>query len=325
MIRLALGAAVALLGTAPAALAFDCAKAATRIEKTICADPALKAADAAMAEAYAALRAGQDEGQRQAMKADQLDWLRRRELLCAGGDDKTPLPADAACLLRETQARSRLLSGTPDYAERGAPRFVPFFHRKVDDRHRIKISMVWPEASGPGMNPLNGLISQATLGGEVDIDLAEGPYSNIMGYSIPYASGRLVSIVLDGYEYTGGAHGMGYAIGVNYLPEAGRALTIDDFLDDRGKAALLPLCRASIAAEKRAREVPEELIDSSLGDAALADSISSISAWSFGHDGARIHYGAYALGAYAEGAYDCAVSWPDLKTVAKWGAPLPFE
>jgi len=317
MMRAAIAAAV-MLGAAPA-VAFDCGKAATAIEKAICADPALKAADSAMADAYAALRASMGDDQRRALKGDQLDWLRRREDLC------TAPPVDGACLLRETQRRTRLLTGTPDYAERGAPKFTPFFHRKVDEARQIEISMVWPEAAGPGMNPLNGLIGQATSGGEVDRDLVEGPYGNTMGYRIGYASGRLISIVFDGYEYTGGAHGMGYAVAVNYLPQAGRALTIDDFLDDRGKAALIPLCRAAIAAEKRTREVPEELIDSSLGDEALADSIGTIAAWSFGHDGALIHYDAYALGSYAEGAYDCRVSWADLKGVAKWGASLPFE
>ncbi|RJF87966.1 DUF1311 domain-containing protein [Oleomonas cavernae] len=324
MIRLSLLATVILLGTVPAANAFDCAKATTAIERTICANPAVKAADDAMGEAYAALRSRQDEAQRAALKGDQVDWLKRRENLCLNYGDKAPPPADPACLRRETERRTRLLSGTPEYAGPGAPSFAPVFYRKVDEGRQIEISLVWPQVDGPGMGPLNGLVARATSGGEVNRDAVEGPYGNTMGYRIGYASDRLISIAFDGYEFTGGAHGMGYASAVNYLPQAGRALQLDDVLDARGKAALIPLCRASIAAEKRARAVPEELIDSSMSDEALADSINSISAWSFGQDGAQIHYDAYALGSYAEGAYDCAVSWADLKGIVKWGAPLPF-
>lgn len=324
MIRLSLAATVILLGTVPTANAFDCAEATTAIERTLCAYPAAKAADDAMGEAYAVLRSRLGEAQRAALKGSQIDWLRRRETLCLNDGDKTSPPADPACLRRETEQRTRLLTGTPDHAGPGAPGFTPVFYRRVDEGRQIDISLVWPQVDGPGMGPLNGQIARATAGGEVNRDAVEGPYGNIMGYRIGYASDRLISIAFDGYEYTGGAHGMGYATAVNYLPHASRALQLDDVLDARGKAALIPLCRASIAAEKRTREVPEELIDSSLGDEALADSIGVISAWSFDRDGAQIHYDAYALGSYAEGAYDCRVSWADLKGIAKWGAPLPF-
>ena len=325
MIRSGFGAIAVLLVTAPSAVAFDCARASTAIETAICADPALKAADDLMGEAYTALRTNQDEAQRKALKGDQLDWLRRRENLCTNGDDKAPPPVDGACLLRETEQRRRLLTGTPDYARWGAPSFAPVFYRRVDEGRQIEISLVWPRVSGSRVAALNSMIAQATSGGEVNRDLVEGPYGNTMGYAIRYASSQFVSIAFDGYEYTGGAHGLGYAMGINYLPQAGRALRLDDFLDAAGKAALIPRCRLSLAAEKRAREVPEEMIDASLGDEALADSINSIAAWSFGRDGATIHYDAYALGSYAEGAYDCQVSWADLKAVAKKNAPLPFE
>lgn len=321
MIRAGLAAA-ALVAMSSAASAFDCSKASTAIEKAICADTSLKAVDDAMADAYSALRSRLDEAQRQALKGDQIDWLRRRENLCSTGDDAAPV--DGTCLRHETQGRTRLLTGTPDHACPGAPGFTPVFQRRVDEAQRIEISLVWPQVDGPGMAPLNALIARATSGGEVNRDLVEGPYGNTMDYAIRYASGEFISIAFEGYEYTGGAHGMGYAIGVNYLPRAGRALKLDDFLDAGGKAALIPLCRASIAAEKRARGVPEELIDPSLGDEALSDGIGAITAWTFGEDGARIRYDAYALGSYAEGAYDCTVSWADLKGVAKWGAPLPF-
>ena len=69
---------LACVSTARAA-SFDCAKASSAVEKTICADPALSKADDRMAEVFAAasgatLRPG-------ALRADQLRWLDERNKL----------------------------------------------------------------------------------------------------------------------------------------------------------------------------------------------------------------------------------------------------
>lgn len=50
-------AAITLLTLATPALAFDCAKATTDVEKAICADPQLKTLDDQLADAYAAVKA----------------------------------------------------------------------------------------------------------------------------------------------------------------------------------------------------------------------------------------------------------------------------
>jgi uncharacterized protein len=69
------------LAIQPAA-AFDCAKAQSTVEKAICADGKLKAADDAMAAAYAGLRNSLNGPDRKALGAAQSKWVKDRETRC---------------------------------------------------------------------------------------------------------------------------------------------------------------------------------------------------------------------------------------------------
>lgn len=317
--------ALLVVAVNPAAWAFDCAKAKAPVERAICSDPALKAADDDMSAAYAALRAAADDAQREAWRGDQRDWIERRDGICAAYDQGQDASFDFACLKRLTEARTRELSATPETTGQGAPRFLPVLTRVADDAAQISVSILRPRAVDPALAELNAALDEAADASEADIGAGEGPYGRVVSYRILYASARFVSVFFDIYEYTGGAHGMGYGRAVNFLPAAGKSLDFDDFIDEAGRKALIPLCRASIAAEKRERGVPEELIAPSLTDDALDDGIAVLPAWSFDAKGARIRFDAYALGSYAEGAYDCTIGWSALKPHLRPGAPLPFD
>ncbi|NCA72457.1 MAG: DUF1311 domain-containing protein [Sphingobacteriia bacterium] len=72
---------VLLLGVAPLAQAasFDCRKAATLVETTICQDVELSALDDALAEQYQMLMAAQiGDSARQSLKTTQRAWLKQR-------------------------------------------------------------------------------------------------------------------------------------------------------------------------------------------------------------------------------------------------------
>ncbi|WP_186021609.1 lysozyme inhibitor LprI family protein [Burkholderia gladioli] len=113
----ALALLAAALLAAPVAQAIDCRKAASPIERTICADPRLQAADAAMGAAYAAtLKAAGDEGIRAMLVASQRRWLLRRDAqpghLDAVDDGQGP-PDEAArheIVLKAIRDRTRVLS-----------------------------------------------------------------------------------------------------------------------------------------------------------------------------------------------------------------------
>lgn len=83
---------------APIHASFDCAKAASRIEKLICSSPSTADADARLAAAYTAARVKSNNPD--ALKVDQRHWLADERNACT----------DAACLVRVTDARIQALS-----------------------------------------------------------------------------------------------------------------------------------------------------------------------------------------------------------------------
>jgi uncharacterized protein YecT (DUF1311 family) len=65
---------------------FDCAKASSSIERTICGDPRLGVADSTMAAVYAEVANGLGTDQKSALKAEQLNWLKNVRNACTSGD-----------------------------------------------------------------------------------------------------------------------------------------------------------------------------------------------------------------------------------------------
>lgn len=76
---------------------FDCAKASSKIEKLVCSTPETGDADRRLAAAYASAKSKSTDPN--ALKADQLAWMKQRNAC-----------ADAACLLKTTEARIQALS-----------------------------------------------------------------------------------------------------------------------------------------------------------------------------------------------------------------------
>ena len=73
----------ALLASAAAAQSFDCAKATTTVEQAVCKDPKLAALDVTLAQAYHRAQAA-DPGQRDALLANQRQWIAARDHRCLG-------------------------------------------------------------------------------------------------------------------------------------------------------------------------------------------------------------------------------------------------
>jgi hypothetical protein len=103
----------------------NCAKAKTDVEKTICADPKLKEADGAVADAFAdALAATSDQN---AVRASQRQWLAQRNACPDAGclnarhqerlKELTELTANAAARDQAERERLRTMLGWPDDCE----------------------------------------------------------------------------------------------------------------------------------------------------------------------------------------------------------------
>lgn len=107
-VRLPMNALAAILRPDPRAPApsFACARAASAVEKTLCANAALARQDRQVAEAYARKRDSDfNPKARTAALEEQRAWLATRDKSCGGGD--------AACLSKSYQRRLAALQANP--------------------------------------------------------------------------------------------------------------------------------------------------------------------------------------------------------------------
>ena len=99
------------------AASFDCAKAKSGVEKTICADPQLRDADREMAETYRSLSAGSltarlRQEAAQMLRQDQVEWLKNRES-CMSVKPETGEDA-STCLLARMKQRQMAMHSLAD-------------------------------------------------------------------------------------------------------------------------------------------------------------------------------------------------------------------
>lgn len=86
----------------PSASAIDCSRAKTEPELAICSNPALRAFDSYLAEAYSDVRGIVSVDVFDEVRRSQLEWLKKRDATCDG---------NVPCLMRETQLRTAILNG----------------------------------------------------------------------------------------------------------------------------------------------------------------------------------------------------------------------
>jgi uncharacterized protein YecT (DUF1311 family) len=322
----ALALALAILGVAPA-YAIDCKHAHSPGEKAICADPAARAADADLGKTFEALRETLDPKARSQLVAAELAWLRRRDLNECTDPDAAKL---ATCLATQSRARVAFLTGAPQ-AGPGAPgRLAPVFRMRKGAKGRTDIDIevlkfVDPSAAAQrAFNAAVDKLSDDIQEPEKD-DPAADRYAFNVSMRLAYASPRLISAHATEYSDFGGAHPNVNSADINVDVAQGRVATFDDLLDKAGAQKVFALCLKQVRGERRERGANEETSADDLK--ALADSVAKASAdlgvWSFGAEAATLTYDPYAVGAYAEGAFDCTIPYSTLRPLAKPSFPLP--
>lgn len=128
---------------------FDCARAATAIEQTICAEPALAADDAAMAELYAAAKVSAYGSGTSNIAVSQLAWLRERKGCERYAAQVWASRAD--CLRASYKARLGTLAVAALFA---APEPALETLRRVEPGAASRYEAIWLYASAPpGQEP----------------------------------------------------------------------------------------------------------------------------------------------------------------------------
>jgi uncharacterized protein YecT (DUF1311 family) len=311
-----------LLLPIPAA-AFDCAKAGTAVEKAICQDPAAKRLDDELGTVYGQLRGTLAEPEQKMLAMSQKRWIARREF-CSAQEDVT------SCARELTAERLALLEGQPLSGPGGGGRLVPQF--LVQDgsatQYDIDIAVMrFAEPKTPGELTLNRLAD------EVLATVKLGPHgapeqSAILAredrFSLTYASPAFLSVRHDFYANEGGAHGNYGTSNHNIDMASGRLLSIAEVLAEPSAAILTLWCKAQIEAEKQKRIPGIDLAEAAADrDRTIAAQVRDLASWSIGESEIVVSFDPYAVGAYAEGAYQCRFPTAGVRELTLEGAPFP--
>lgn len=321
-------AALFLLLTASApALALDCSKAKTAQDKTTCKNAAARDADAAMAKAYQALFERLAEPDRKMLLLSQRAWLRDRTNGCADATGEKL----AQCLAQKSLERQRFLEARPETGPGSGGTLTPIFIETAGRKGYYEIDVtalkyVPPTSAGEKLfnAEVDKLLKQVP-GGKNDEFGRDMIYSFMIHMRMVYASPQLISAHLETYQFAGGAHGNGGTSNINIDAAKSKILNFGDVFGALSKEKLDAECLQQILKQK-AERVPDEKIE---GDdlkqlrASIADGLGKLDSWSFSPAGASVDYDAYALGAYAEGAYACQFTSEFLRRLVKAGFALP--
>lgn len=315
-----LGLPVSFVAPASAA-SFDCAKAATPLEKQICATPDFSREDEVLSRAYATALGGLSEPARAQMQKDQRAWLDYVPLSCST-DAKPPVSFtddQAACLLSAFTSRvtdleqSRMLGGWRFYtSERWAVLDDPDpeWWGGVATKHYSspRIDDTVPEAAA-----FNAMMAEkdrelgkmfAEDGTLTDTDVTADTDVTVKVSTV--TSDRIGLSVNSYWMGHGAAHG-NYSVNyLHYLIKENRPLEASDLFSGDGWQQAL--------ADKALAEL-DATIDGGIWEDSRKDIpgfVTDVTRWDFSDQGLILQFQPYEVTAYAFGAPTVTIPWSEL-------------
>jgi uncharacterized protein YecT (DUF1311 family) len=315
--------ALAVGGLARPALAIQCDRASARPDRLICADPALRAADAAMAAAYTSLRAGLPKDERPGLLADQRQWLGERAACVVDGDGKDVADAVATtCMRASTEARRRFLDGSVPGEAAGTPRITPRFLYRPGARDRYAVEIAYPQIVGadtPALRAANALLRQAAVGNWSRPRHGAGDHLvHQARYQVTLVTPRFASIDLSTYDDNGAAYPRTGGMALNIDLATGKALPLAALLRPGATDAAASLCTARLTAH----------YSTAIGEPwqppapAVHDVANDVANWQFFPDHAVLAFREGSIGPHALGSYDCTIDARALATMTTPDGPV---
>ena len=322
-----LAAAVPL---ATPALAFDCGRAQTKVEKAICADPKLKAVDDQLNAAYDKLVLAGDSGTKAALQISQVRWIRSRENCAMLSDAEMP-----SCIRESTNSRHAVLTARPQSGPGDGSDLTPWFVQKDGKKGDWDIGLdlvrfAQPQTDGEQLFNRDvealaapSLLENSTLGTATE----KVPKDRIFALSVTltptFASKHMISALAQGFEDRGGAHPNTWSRAINIALDGGRRLAFGDLFPRESIGLFAKLCSDQLIAERRDGTGDPKINLEEGADEVIVAHIKNLDTWYFRDSKAVILFDPYQIGSYAEGAYGCELEMPVLKAHAVAGAVLP--
>jgi uncharacterized protein len=280
------------------AASFDCSKARTLPERTICSDPKLSAADDEMAALYKAALAGNARLllTAQELKADQVAWLTLFQMRCK----------NAACLSASYRDRIRTLKNIGDTAPAPVPARVTVVDESLGDAGAFP--QIHSSSFHPGVELFNSVVRRLVM----EMRRQFGASKVDFNFETSLLGGRVASSYARIAAATGGAHPMPVRLVVNVDLNLIKEIALADLFAPRSAYFAL-LSRLTLADLKRQSdaygwegEAKKDLFDD----------------FTFSESGLVIHFPPYVAGSYADGDLEVMLSLDQLRGVARSGGLL---
>jgi uncharacterized protein YecT (DUF1311 family) len=302
----------------------DCSHAKTAVDRALCTTPELRAADARMAHAYLALKAGLARAQQSVLLADQRRWIWERDGRCADKSARDLI----ACLRAQTDQRRQFFAGEGPNLAVDAPLLRPAFFGESRKGH-YEINIVYPHIAQP-RSPAERAFDIAVHEIVLDKDMLSAsremdqggpmPNSHDGTYELTYVDQRLASVVFTIETYgSGAAHPNIRRQSLIFDFTSGRALTLADVV--RSPAEAVPAIAGQCKGELEARPQNQPWVP--FPDYQIGATVEDFGNWAPDQAGVDILFDPGSIDGNAFGPQQCRLSWTDLSPWLKADGPLP--
>ena len=302
---------------------FDCAKASNAIERAICKDPELAKADRDMAATYATLIGKLGGAAKDDAVKDQARWIGERNRACAVDTDGVDV-----CLKRRFKAR---IANLKAYAEGSYPFISQQTLIKNGKLGKITWSydITYPQFDGTAadFSAVNARFATAAKKAAEDATpkADSGPdreqtWTYEQDYKIHRPSAHAVTIALDFYGFSGGAHGYGATHCTLVDLRSGKAVGPDGVFaaGDDWLKTLIPL----VAADLKKQFVDKPGFDDALEPNSLGKLLREPGHYCWRAGRLELIFNAYEVGPYVSGPFEVVVSYDKLKPLVRSDGPL---
>jgi uncharacterized protein len=315
----------ALPASAQSGPSFDCAKASTAIERTICAKPELAEADRMMDATYRALVAKLAGPAREHLVKDQAHWIASRNKACNGAIEEIAL-----CIAQRYKARTENLRAVGE----GAYPFVSEQSRFASGqvgRIRYGFDATWPQFDGKTADfatlnrRFSGMVDKAAqetipTAKAAAADRRDQVWSYQQSFVLHRPGSNAITVAESSYSFTGGAHG--YGATVPYLVDlrTGRLAAPRDVFGS-GDAWLHRLV-ALVHDDLKKQFVEKPGFEDAIEPPKLAKLLKEPDVYLYRRDKLELIFNAYVVGPYAAGPYTVDIPYTTLKPLFDPKGPL---
>lgn len=317
---LALASPAALAQTGPS---FDCAKAATEVERAICQDPELAKADRELTAAYTALFARLTGYARDVLAADQLRWLRERNRGCATDTDGI-----VPCLKQRYATRTANLRVFAD----GAYPFVSemwLVKSGTLDRITWSYEISYPRFDSPyaDFSAINARFAATARKAANEatpkpdsMPERKQEWTHTQSFKVFRPNADAVTVAVDFYGYSGGAHGYGATDCTLVDLRTGKAAGPAEVFaaGDPWLKSLVGL----VGADLKKQFVDKPGFEDALRPANLRKTLSEPGHYCWRSERLELIFNAYEVGPYAAGPYEVYIPYESLKPLLRADGPI---